>query len=102
MPARSIGELALQSRSQESCQLIGTHFTVAEDLVQQARSDRLTAMNGYHGGPTVWVPYEMMATPNANHVESDFGECGDQLLARRPWQPRHLPDRDALHTDEVE
>lgn len=92
----------MRSRSQEGCQLIGIHLAVTEDLVQQARSDRLTAMNGNHGCPTVSVPDEMVATPNANHVESDFGECGDQLLARRPWQPRHLPDRDALHTDEIE
>jgi len=60
-------------------------LAVTQDLVQQARPDRLTAMNGNQGCPSVSVQDEMMATANANHAGSDFGKCGDQVLAGRPW-----------------
>jgi hypothetical protein len=57
---------------------------VPKDLRQQSGPDRLAAMHGDHGRPTIRVTQQVVGAANARDLEAVSLEGPDDLAARKP------------------
>src|SRR5678815_96022 len=73
---------------EDSCQVLSTHFTLVQDLAEQPRPEGLSRVNGNDGLAAIEMPEEMMAPSNADYLETEPRECGDQLLPRQSRELR--------------
>jgi len=62
---------------QEFLQILHVDLAVAQDLVQQARSNRLAGMGWHYRSSAVFVAKKVMAAPDANNQKAAFPQGRD-------------------------
>ena len=74
---------------QHGPQLVPGQVTVAQNLSEQAATDRFSAVSRHHSATTVRMLQEVMAAPDSNHNEAQFLEGLNEALAGERWKAAH-------------
>jgi hypothetical protein len=68
--------------AQKAQRVFRTYLTVAQDLMQEARSDCLSRVHRHHRAPPIFMAKKMVAAADAHNRKSGTAEGRDQFSAR--------------------